>query len=74
MRSYAVVPPMLLDSRQRRYCYVDNNGKIEDLASECKEQQVLNVWTKEEKEIFKEKFLQHPKNFIVIASYLDRKS
>ncbi|XP_054281476.1 uncharacterized protein LOC128999132 isoform X3 [Macrosteles quadrilineatus] len=74
MKSYAVVPPLLFDARQRRYGYIDNNGKIEDLAAEYKEHQLSNVWTKEEKEIFKEKFLQHPKNFGVIASYLDRKS
>lgn len=74
MRSYAVIPPLLLDARQRRYCYINNNGKIEDFAAEYKERQVLNVWTKAEVEIFKEKFLQHPKNFGVIASFLDRKS
>lgn len=34
----------------------------------------LNVWTTGEKEIFKEKFLQHPKNFGAIAASLDRKS
>lgn len=33
-----------------------------------------NVWTTGEKEIFKEKFLQHPKNFGAIAASLDRKS
>lgn len=33
-----------------------------------------NVWTSGEKEIFKEKFLQHPKNFGAIAASLDRKS
>lgn len=38
------------------------------------ERQNINVWTSGEKEIFKEKFLQHPKNFGAIASSLDRKS
>lgn len=38
------------------------------------EQKNLNVWTSGEKEIFKEKFLQHPKNFGAIAASLDRKS
>ena len=34
----------------------------------------MNVWTNQEKEIFKEKFLQAPKNFGLIASYLENKS
>lgn len=74
MRSYAVVPPLLFDARQRRISYINNNGRIEDFAAEYQDRQLLNVWTKAEIEIFKEKFLQHPKNFGVIASYLDRKS
>lgn len=74
MRSYAVVPPLLLDARQRSVFYINNNGKLDDFAADYKERQLLNVWTQAEKEIFKEKFLQHPKNFSVIASYLERKS
>ncbi|KAG8241771.1 Gei-8p [Homalodisca vitripennis] len=74
MRSHAVIPPLLLDAPQRQYSYINNNGKIEDFAKEYKERQVLNVWTQAEIEIFKAKFPQHPKNFGVIASYLDRKS
>lgn len=74
MRSYAVVPPLLLDSKQRSIYYVNNNGRLEDFAADYKEKQLLNVWTQSEKEIFKEKFMQHPKNFGMIASYLDKKS
>jgi nuclear receptor co-repressor 1 len=32
------------------------------------------VWTDAEKEIFKEKFLLHPKNFGQIAQFLERKT
>ncbi|PNF41940.1 hypothetical protein B7P43_G14654 [Cryptotermes secundus] len=74
MRSYAVIPPILLDARQRRVTYVNNNGRIEDFAGEYNERQLLNVWTATEHDIFKEKYLQHPKNFGVIKTYLDRKS
>ncbi|KFM81561.1 Nuclear receptor corepressor 1, partial [Stegodyphus mimosarum] len=74
MRSYAVIPPILLDSRQRRLWYVNKNGLVEDLSQEYKEKQLLNIWTDVEKEIFREKYLQHPKNFAFIASCLDRKS
>lgn len=74
MRSYAVIPPMLLDSKERKVVYQNNNGHIVDMAEVYKSRKFLNVWTPSEKEIFKEKYLQHPKNFGVIASYLDRKS
>ncbi|CAH1393589.1 unnamed protein product [Nezara viridula] len=74
MRSYAVVPPLLLDAKQRSIYYVNNNGRLEDFTADYKEKQLLNVWTQSEKEIFKEKYMQHPKNFGIIASYLDKKS
>lgn len=74
MRAYAVVPPLLLDTKQRSQYYINNNGEVNDFATEHQQRQWLNVWTAAEKDIFKEKFLQHPKNFGFIASYLDRKS
>jgi len=74
MRSYAVVPPMLMDPQQRNCRFLDHNGLIEDSMTEHKERQMLNVWTDSEKETFKEKYLQHPKNFVYISSFLERKS
>lgn len=74
MRSYAVIPPLMLDLKQRRYSFINNNGLITDLPKVAKENEYFNIWTESEKEIFKEKFLQHPKNFGVIASYLEKKT
>lgn len=74
MRSYAVIPPILFDQRERKIKYDNNNGFIEDMEAVYKSRQFLNIWTPSEKELFKEKYLQHPKNYGVIASYLDRKS
>ena len=37
MRSYAVIPPMMLDSFERRHFFNNNNGLIEDPMSEYKE-------------------------------------
>lgn len=74
MRSYAVIPPILLDARQRKVTYMNNNGHVVDMEAECKSRKYMNVWTDGEKEVFKEKYLQHPKNFGVVASYLDQKS
>lgn len=74
MRSYAVIPPLLLDAKERKITYQNNNGHIEDMEAVYKSREHLNIWTPSEKEIFKEKYLQHPKNFGAIASYLERKS
>lgn len=74
MRSYAVIPPLMLDSKQKRYSFINNNGLVTDLPKAAKEDEYSNVWTDCEKEIFREKFLQHPKNFGIIASYLDKKT
>ncbi|KAJ8873824.1 hypothetical protein PR048_024660 [Dryococelus australis] len=70
----AIICPMLLPSRQQEFRYINNNGLIEDLPTEYKEWQLINMWTDAEKAIFKEKFLQHPKQFGIIASYLDQKN
>uniref|UniRef100_T1JIR2 SANT domain-containing protein n=1 Tax=Strigamia maritima TaxID=126957 RepID=T1JIR2_STRMM len=74
MRSYAVIPPILLHAKQRRLRFDNKNGLIEDPMAEHRDRQLLNLWTDQEKEIFKEKFLQHPKNFSLIAQYLDKKT
>ncbi|XP_062612338.1 nuclear receptor corepressor 2-like isoform X1 [Saccostrea cucullata] len=74
MRSYAVVPPMMLDARQRKLRYINNNGRVDDPMAEYEEGKFINVWTAQEKNIFKEKYLQHPKNFSYISQFLERKS
>lgn len=74
MRSYAVIPPILQDKRNRKPVFINRNNLIEDPTSEYKDRQHINVWVESEKEIFREKFLLHPKNFGLIASYLEKKS
>lgn len=74
MRSYAVIPPFLYDTKERKVNYQNDNGFIENMEMVYKSRQFLNIWTPSEKEIFKEKYLQHPKNFGVIASFIERKS
>jgi len=58
LRSYAVIPPIMFDSRVRRYKFINRNGLIENPLEEYKELQLLNVWTEQEKDIFREKFLK----------------
>lgn len=73
MRQLSVIPPMMYDSEQRRVKFINMNGLMDDPMKVYKARQFMNVWTEHEKEIFKEKFMQHPKNFGLIASYLERK-
>ncbi|XP_053562089.1 nuclear receptor corepressor 1 isoform X2 [Bombina bombina] len=74
MRQLSVIPPMMFDAEQRRVKFINMNGLLEDPLKVYKSRQFMNVWTDHEKEIFKEKFVQHPKNFGLIASYLERKN
>ncbi|XP_024120705.1 nuclear receptor corepressor 1 isoform X1 [Oryzias melastigma] len=74
MRQLSVIPPMMYDSEQRRVKFINMNGLMDDPMKVYKARQFMNVWTEHEKEIFKEKFVQHPKNFGLIATYLERKS
>ena len=74
MHSYAVIPPLLLPPDERKRKFENNNGLILDPLREYEERKFVNTWTDSEKEIFKEKFLLHPKNFGQIAQFLDRKT
>ena len=74
IRAYAVIPPILHDEKERVYRYVTDNCRIDDPVKFHKELSYLNTWSSVEREIFREKFLQAPKNFGLIASYLERKS
>merc|ERR1712179_540179 len=74
MHSYAVIPPLLLPPDERRRKFTNNNGLILDPLREYNERKFVNTWTDSEKEIFKEKYLLHPKNFGQIAQCLERKT
>ncbi|XP_072271876.1 nuclear receptor corepressor 2 isoform X5 [Pyxicephalus adspersus] len=74
MRQLAVIPPMLFDAEQQRIKFINMNGLINDPMKVYKERQVMNMWSEQEKETFREKFIQQPKNFVFIASFLERKT
>ena len=73
MRMLAVIPPIMLDARQRSLRFLDNNGLIEDPMTVHKENVHTGHWTAQEKLAFQEKYLQSPKNFALIAASLPRK-
>uniref|UniRef100_A0A8C9QKW3 Nuclear receptor corepressor 2 n=1 Tax=Spermophilus dauricus TaxID=99837 RepID=A0A8C9QKW3_SPEDA len=74
MRQLAVIPPMLYDADQQRIRFINMNGLMDDPMKVYRDRQVMNMWSEQEKETFREKFMQHPKNFGLIASFLERKT
>jgi hypothetical protein len=74
MFNLAVIPPMMLDARQRSHRFIDENGLVTDPMSVHNESMLrVQFWSPEEREIFKEKYIVHPKNFGYIASALENK-
>ena len=69
----AVVPPLCLDSRQRRYKFINTNGYVQDPVALFKAAKNEVYWTEKEKEIFLEKLLTFGKNFEIISTYLEKK-
>ncbi|CAB1321843.1 unnamed protein product, partial [Coregonus sp. 'balchen'] len=74
MRQLAVIPPMLFDAEQQRIKFINMNGLMDDPMKVYKDRQLMNMWSEQEKDTFREKFIQHPKNFGLIASFLERKT
>lgn len=69
----AVLPPLRTDE-QRTLPHGDFESLVEDPMAELKKHQLTKKWNVKEKTIFREKFIEHPKNFGMIASSLDGKS
>lgn len=74
VKSYAVIPPMLEEMRSKKPKYINTNGYVEDIVAEYKVYQIMNTWSDEEKDIFRESYLQNPKNFRQIATLTGRKN
>ena len=75
MRKSSVIPPIMYDSWQRKHQYFNQNGLINiDKEFFYKKQAKMPYWSREEKQIFIEKFTQAPKNFGYISSFLENKT
>lgn len=74
MRQLSVIPPMMYDSEQRRVKFINMNGLMDDPMKVYKFRQFMNVWTEQEKEIFKEKWVSEEEEnndfFVVLEVYL----
>jgi amino acid permease len=69
MRSYAVIPPALLDAKTRSRRFTNTNGLIEDPMQEYKDKQFLNLWTDQEKEIFKASLFIYLFIYIILSCF-----
>lgn len=69
--------PVMYDSKTRKPppSFDDRNGLLKNPLQVLKESAMqVSVWTEEEKAVFRKMYLQKPKNFGFIASFLDGKS
>ena len=73
MHLMAVQTPRLLNNYERRIRFIDNNGLIRDIEQFEKERIAAIIWSEKEKQIFREKFALHPKDFEKIADSLELK-
>ncbi|XP_065831381.1 nuclear receptor corepressor 2-like isoform X2 [Oscarella lobularis] len=72
--SLSVEPPDLLDSDERKVQFISRNGFVEDPMADHKQRRMNALWTDDEKRIFREQFVKHPKDFERIALHLPKKS
>ncbi|XP_010547380.1 PREDICTED: uncharacterized protein LOC104819148 isoform X2 [Tarenaya hassleriana] len=74
-RNVLKMPEIILEDKEKIFSrFISTNGLIEDPCAVEKERARMNPWTKEEEEIFVEKFATYGKDFRRIASFLDHKT
>ncbi|CAG0918667.1 unnamed protein product [Notodromas monacha] len=74
-RQIAVIPPALLSLKDRVRGFTNATAAyMLDPLKTYEERRLLNTWSESEKEVFREKYLLHPKNFSYIGLSLERKS
>ena len=67
-------PQLMTRIRREAMCYYNTNGFVEDPEAEHRKFKNRISWSDEEKQIFVEKYVQHPKKFGIIAAALPLKS
>ncbi|KAL1453911.1 hypothetical protein WDU94_010214 [Cyamophila willieti] len=74
--SLSVIPPIITDRTKagRPPTFINNNGRVTDYEAEFKARAQAKMWTATERELFRDKYIHHQKNFGLIASFLERKT
>ncbi|KAL0358676.1 UNVERIFIED_CONTAM: Nuclear receptor corepressor 1 [Sesamum angustifolium] len=73
-RNSLKMPALILEKGIRMSRFISNNGLVEDPCAAERERSLINPWTAEEREIFIDKLAIFGKNFMKIASFLQRKT
>ncbi|KAG2154269.1 uncharacterized protein EDB93DRAFT_1248464 [Suillus bovinus] len=75
IKNVAKIPDMVsvVDSRGP-YSYDDTNNLLDDPAEFYSSSSALDLWTEEERIVFKERYAAHPKQFGLIAQHLPNKT
>lgn len=75
VRNVATIPDMISVEKGRvDYVFDDTNGKVDDPATFYDPRSGFHDWTPEEEKIFYNKYADHPKQFGIIASFLEHKT
>ena len=57
-KTHALIPPMLTDESDQRARFLNKNGLISDPMALHRDSRFVNVWSEEEKSIFRDKSVQ----------------
>lgn len=73
MHLLAIDTPSLISTYDRRSKFINNNGLIRNFEAFEQERKSLIIWTDKEKQLFREKYAQFPKDFERISSFIELK-
>ena len=73
MHLLAIDTPSLISTYDRRSKFINNNGLIRNFEAFEQERKSLIIWTDKEKQLFREKYAQFPKDFERISSFIESK-
>ena len=75
LRTLVRLPPQLVTEQEKEASrFETRNGLIRDPIQEERDRKRTRPWTAREKKIFADKYLQFPKNFHKIATFLDNRT
>lgn len=57
---------MMYDTEQRRVRFINMNGLMDDPMKVYKDRQVMNMWSEQEKDTFREKYVVHTVELLCI--------
>ena len=59
-KTHATIPPMLIDKKDQQMRFYNENSRIPDPMALHREAKFTNIWTEEEKSIFRDKYVESP--------------